>query len=61
MPYDRNDPRDERIVDRTDLAAERDVRAGNDPLAWSLATLFSMFGGQVLDHAPRPRDRIAHV
>jgi len=61
MPYDRNDPRDERLADRTDFAAERWARGGNDALARSLATLFSMFGGQVLDHAPGVRDRIASV
>jgi hypothetical protein len=57
MPYDRNDPRDERL----DVVAERDGRAANEALARSLSTLFSMFGGQVLDHAPRMRDRIARV
>jgi len=61
MPYDRNHPRDERLVDETDSAPEQDGRTGNDALANSLATLFSTFGGQVLDHAPRPRDRNARV
>ncbi len=51
MPFDQNDPRDERFDDQAQSAAQREP--DDDDLSGSLATLFEMFGGQVMD---LPRD-----
>jgi len=51
MPFDRNDPRDERLDDRRQAASPRDV--DEDDLAGSLCALFQMFGGDVLEPARR--------
>ena len=51
MPFDRNDPRDERFDDRREAAPPHE--ADEDDLAGSLGTLFQMFGGEVLDPSPR--------
>jgi hypothetical protein len=49
MPYDRNDAPD----DMQATVFARDAQPETDELANSLAALFAMFGGQVLDQ-PRP-------
>jgi len=50
MPFDRNDPRDERLDDPKDEAAPREADA--DDLADALCALFEMFGGEVVDLPP---------
>jgi hypothetical protein len=51
MPFDRNDPRDDMLDDRSRSSAQREP--DDEDLSGSLATLFEMFGGQVMDPAPR--------
>lgn len=53
MPFDRNDPRSELSGDRLEPAPEPPPRTEHEDLTKSLAALFTMFGGQVLDDAPR--------
>lgn len=53
MPYDRTDSRDELSDEGTVPAPAAAAGPGEDELATALATLFSMFGGKVLDGAPR--------
>lgn len=51
MPFDRNDPRDEMIDSQYQSKAGREP--DDEDLSGSLASLFEMFGGQVMDPAPR--------
>jgi hypothetical protein len=56
MPFDRNAPRNETPSDTPKPAPAWPVRAEREDLTNSLASLFTMFGGQVLDPAPDKRD-----
>lgn len=56
MSSARNDPRNELSSDTPKPAPAWPTRPEREDLTNSLASLFTMFGGQVLDPAPDKRD-----